>query len=398
MIERRLDARIAGLLERFPAVALCGPRQCGKTTLAHTIAEGRPSVYLDLELPSDLAKISDPETYLAAHEGELAILDEVQRVPELFAPLRGIIDRRKRKGMRTGQFLLLGSASLDLLQQSSESLAGRIAYTELAPFDLLETGGSARTLWVRGGFPDSFLAAGDRESLEWRDSFIRTYLERDIPALGPRIPAETLDRFWRMLAHNHGQILNAMKLAGSLGVSGQTVARYLDLMVDLLLVRRLLPWESNEGKRLVRAPKVYVRDSGVLHALLGIRGLEDLLGHPVAGASWEGFVIENILNAVRFKHSAHFYRTSAGAEIDLVLDGGPASRWAIEVKLSTGSPLPGKGFHYGCQDIGATHKFAVYPGEERYRAANGVIVTPLRDLMLELAAPEGAATTRRAGR
>ena len=385
MIARSIRSRLLGSLGQFPAVALLGPRQCGKTTLATGIADSRRNAVFDLELPSHRAKLSDPELYLAGHEKSLVILDEVQRAPELFASLRGIIDQRRRKGMRAGQFLLLGSASMELLRQSTESLAGRLDTVELAPFHLLETRASVDKLWVRGGFPSSYLATSGARSLHWRDALIRTYLERDIPALGPRIPAETLYRFWRMLAHNQGQLLDAQKLAGSLGVSGQTVARYLDLLVDLLLVRRLPPWMANEGKRLVKSPKVYVRDSGLVHALLEIEDREALLGHPVAGASWEGFVIENVLAAARFRHRASFYRTAHGAEIDLVLEVRSKERWAIEVKRSIGSPAPGKGFYIGCEDVKATRRFVVYPGKERYEIGQGTVVMPLPDLLAEVA-------------
>jgi predicted AAA+ superfamily ATPase len=242
------------------------------------------------------------------------ILDEIQRIPELFATLRGVIDRRREQGVRSGQFLLLRSASHALLQQTSEFLAGRIVYAELSPFHLRETGRLAmNTLWVRGGFPESFLAPSDRRSRDWRTSFIRTYLERDIPTLGPRIPSETLYRFWRMLGHNQGQIFSASRLASSLGVSGQTVTRCLDLLVDLMLARRLEPWRATGSKRLVRSPKTYVRDSGVHHALLDIPDLEALFGHPVAGPSWEGFVIESILAVTRFRFRPYFYRTARGS-------------------------------------------------------------------------------------
>lgn len=353
----------------------------------------RPTVYLDLESPSGAAKLADPELYFSPHEGSLMVLDEIQRVPELFAPLPSIIDRRKRKGMRAGQFLILRSASLELLRQSSESLAGRIGFLELTPFQALEVTGEIDTLWVRGGFPESYLASSDGESLDWRESFLRSYLERDIPMLGPRIPAETLRRFWTMLAHEQGQMLNAQKLASSLGVSGQTAGRYLDLLVDLLLVRRLPPLEANGVKRLIRSPKVYVRDSGMVHALLSIENREDLLGHPVAGPSWEGFVIENILAATQFRYTPYFFRTSNGAEIDLILDTGK-HRYAIEVKRSIANPEPSKGFHIGCDDIGATQRFVVYPGAERYMIREKTVVTPLRMLLEELAAPEGGKVKR----
>lgn len=257
------------------------------------------------------------------------ILDEVHRVPQLFQSLRGLIDRGRRRGNKTGRFLLLGSASIDLMQQSSETLAGRIAYLELAPLDVLEANKNDK-LWIRGGFPDNYLANNDAKSFDWRVNFIRTYLERDVPQLGPRIPAETLRRFWVMLAHCQGGLLNAAALARGLGVDGKTIARYLDLLVDLLLVRRLQPWHKNTGKRLVKSPKVYVRDSGVNHALLGLTDKEDVLGHPVAGASWEGFVLENLIGAAPDRTDASFYRASGGAEIDLLLTPPGHKPWAIE--------------------------------------------------------------------
>jgi predicted AAA+ superfamily ATPase len=390
VIARAAQPRVQELLADFPAVALLGPRQAGKTTLARALADAVPekAVYLDLELPSDRAKLSDAELYLSAHADRLVILDEIQRAPGIFQVLRGVIDQRRRKGIRAGQFLLLGSASMDLLQQSAESLAGRIAYLELTPFVLPEVAslgpGAADRLWVRGGFPDSYLAADDSSSFRWRSAFIQTYLERDIPALGPRVPAETLHRFWRMLAHNQGQLLNAARLAAGLGVSGQTVARYLDILVDLLLVRRLPPWTANLAKRLVRSPKVFVRDSGVLHALLGLTDQEQLLGHPVAGSSWEGFAIENLLASAPASATAWFYRTAAGAEIDLLLEFGPRRLWAVEVKRSL-NPRPAKGFHLACEDVKATHRFVVYPGKERYRLDPSTEAVPLSALLGEAA-------------
>ena len=373
MIERHLHKTVLDRLELFPAVALLGPRQVGKTTLAEHIASACPSVYLDLESPSDRSKLADPTRYLQEHEDKLVVLDEVHRVPELFQTLRGLIDKGRRRGHKTGRFLLLGSASMDLLRQSGESLAGRIAYVELPPLGVLEVAEAERErLWVRGGFPDSFLADDDRHSMLWRDYFIKTYLERDIPDLGPRIPAETLHRFWTMLAHCQGGVFNAAQIARSLAVDGKTVARYLDLMVDLLLVRRLRPFHANVGKRLVRSPKVYVRDSGVTHALLGIADREALFGHPVSGTSWEGFVIENLIAAVPDRTLASFYRTSAGAEIDLVLEfPGLTEKWAIEIK-STLSAKPTKGFYNALKDIQPDKTFVVYAGDERYPVSEGV--------------------------
>ena len=385
MIARRLHARLRDLLADYPAVALIGPRQVGKTTLALEIAEVVDSVYLDLESPADLARLSDPELYLADHEDRMVILDEVHRLPGLFRSLRGLIDRGRRRGRRAGRFLLLGSASVDLLRQSGETLAGRIAYLELGPFDVLEVGESDQdALWVRGGFPDSFLAADDRRSLEWRENFIRTYLERDVPQLGPRIPAETLRRFWVMLGHTQGGVLNAAALARGLGVSGRTVSRYLDLMVDLLLVRRLTPWRRNVGKRLVKSPKVYVRDSGIVHALLGLASKEDIVGHPVVGASWDGYVIETLLSVAPDPAEASFYRSAGGAEIDLVLTLPGRGPWAIEVKRSL-DPRPRRGYHSACEDVRPEAKFVVYPGDERYRIADDIEAVTVLDLANEVA-------------
>lgn len=372
MIARHLDAVIADLLTRHPAVGLLGPRQAGKTTLALALCENRPSLYLDMESPDDRAKLSEPAEFLSRHEDKLVVLDEVQRAPGLFAALRGVIDRGRRKGRGNGRFLLLGSASLDLLQQSAESLAGRVIYAELGPLHIGETGPeTAERLWVRGGFPPSFLAKNDAASLEWRRAFIRTYLERDIPQLGPRVPTETLRRFWTMLAHEQGGCINAAKLAAALGVSGQTVGRYLDLLCDLLLVRRLAPWAVNTGKRLVRSPKVYVRDSGLVHALLGLGTADDLLGHPVAGMSWEGWALESLLAVAPAGSEAFFYRTGAGAEVDLVLELKPGRRWVFEFKRSK-APVLARGFHEACKDLAPEKKFLVFPGTEGFPMGNGV--------------------------
>jgi predicted AAA+ superfamily ATPase len=366
MLPRRLGASLNHLLTHSPAVVLLGPRQVGKTTLALEIGEKRPSVYLDLEDNTDRVKLSDPVRYFADHERDLVILDEVHRLPELFQCLRGVIDRGRRRGKPNGQFLLLGSAAIDLLKQSGESLAGRISYLELGPFDPLEVASAKlETLWVRGGFPRSFLADSDELSLAWRRDFIRTYLERDIPQFGSRIPAETLRRFWTMLAHNQSQLLNAASLAGGLGVDGKTVASYLDLLVDLLLVRRLPAWHRNVGKRLVKSPKVYVRDSGLAHALLGIRDKESLLGHPVVGPTWESFVIETLITTAPDGTEAHFYRTATGHEIDLVLTLPGGKLWAIEIKRSSATGVE-RGFHLACADLKPDKRFVVYSGTERF--------------------------------
>jgi predicted AAA+ superfamily ATPase len=385
MIDRRARPQLLQLLREYPAVALLGARQAGKTTLALEVAASYPSVYLDLESAADRARLSDPELYLADHEDELVILDEVHRLPGLFQSLRGLIDRGRRRGRKASHFLLLGSASIDLMRQSGETLAGRIAYLELTPFDVLEVGTDARDLlWVRGGFPDSFLAADEGTSMRWRQNFIRTYLERDVPQLGPRIPAETLRRFWTMLAHNQGGLFNAAALARGLGIDGKTVARYLDLMVDLLLVRRLPAWHKNVGKRLVKSPKVYVRDSGVTHALLGLTGKEDLLGHPVVGQSWEGFVIENILSVAPDRTEASFYRSSGGAEIDLVLSLPGQGSWAIEIKRSL-DPRPARGFHHACDDVKPEARFVIYPGVERFAISADVEAISLSELAEHIA-------------
>ncbi len=366
MIKRERYKTVLDHLAIFPAVALLGPRQVGKTTLAKDIAADRESIYLDLENPRDRNKLSDTNRYLEEHEDKLVILDEVHRIPELFQTLRGSIDRGRRKGIRTGRFLLLGSASMDLLKQTGESLAGRIAFVNLPPFGVLEVRTENKEkLWMRGGFPDSFLMESDHHSMMWRDNFIKTYLERDIPDLGPRIPAETLHRFWTMLAHSQGSVLNAAQLARSLAVDGKSIARYLDLMVDLLLVRRLRPYYANVKKRLVKSPKVYIRDSGVVHNLLGIPDREALFGHPVVGASWEGFVIDNLLSVVREGTLPSFYRTSAGAEIDLILEfPGLSKKWAIEIK-SGSTPKPAKGFYNAIEDVEPDKSFVVYAGDER---------------------------------
>ena len=366
MLPRRLNLQLMSTLRHTPAVVLLGPRQVGKTTLAMEVAKQRSSVYLDLEDERDRVKLSDPALYLADHDKELVILDEVHRLPELFQQLRGIIDKGRRSGKANGRFLLLGSAAMDLLRQSGESLAGRISYLELGPFDALEIDtGAVEKLWVRGGFPRSFLAESDELSLRWRRNFIRTYLERDVPQFGPRIPAETLRLFWTMLAHNQAQILNAANLAQSLGVNGKTVAGYLDLLVDLLLVRRLPAWHRNAGKRLVKSPKVYVRDSGLAHALLGIRDWEELLGHPVVGQTWESFVIETLIGAAPEGTEAHFYRTSNGTEIDLILTVPGGKLWAVEVKRRS-APKIERGFHSACADLNPHKRFVVYPGADRF--------------------------------
>lgn len=372
MLTRRALNLVRDGLSRQATVALLGPRQVGKTTLALQIAEEQGALYLDLEDPREREKLSDPSSFLETHENELVILDEIHRVPELFQALRGLVDRGRRRGKRTGRFLLLGSASIDLLRQSGESLAGRISYVEMTPLTSLEIkSADEESLWIRGGFPDSFLAAGDRESLAWREDLIRTYLERDIPLFGPRVPAETLRRFWTMLAHSQGGLHNASRYAVSLEVSGQTVNRYTDLLVDLLLVRRLQSYHVNVGKRLVKSPKVYIRDSGLVHALLNLPDRNALLGHPVVGGSWEGFVIENLMSASPPRTVPGFYRTTGGAEVDLVLELPGGERWAIEIKRNT-IGKPARGFYQACQDLQPAKRFVVHGGADRYSIGEGI--------------------------
>lgn len=380
MIERRLFKNVITHLEQFPAVALLGPRQVGKTTLAHLIAKQRPSIYLDLEKSSDLTKLQDPYSYLTYNETKLVILDEVQRLPNIFQILRSLIDEGKQKGLKKARFLLLGSASIELIQQKSESLAGRISYLELSPLDVIEIpANDYDKLWLRGGFPDSFLSINNNISFIWRENFIKTYLERDIPLLGPRIPAETLRRFWTMLAHCQGSLLNSAQLARSLAIDGKTVARYLDLFVDLLLVRRLEPFYANVSKRLVKSPKVYLRDPGILHALLQIQNNDDLLSNPIVGASWEGFVIESILNILPSSSQAFFYRTQAGAELDLIISMPKNETWAIEIKKSSSFKLE-KGFYSALDVIKPTRTFVVYNGQERYPVGNNIEAIGLQEL------------------
>lgn len=385
MIPRRLLDNLESALVEAPAVALLGPRQVGKTTLALAVAQSRTAIYLDLESEADRAKLAEPELYLSQHQDKLVILDEIQRTPQLFQSLRGLIDTGRRHGRGTGRFLVLGSASIDLLRQSSESLAGRIRYLELAPLDAAEAGRERLdALWLRGGFPQSLLAVSDGASLRWRVDFIRTYLERDIPQLGPRIPAETLRRLWTMLAHQQGGLLNAAVLARALAVDGKTVASYLDLLVDLLLVRRLAPWHGNLRKRLVKSPKVYVRDSGLVHALLGIGDREALLAHPVAGGSWEGLAVESLIAAAPSGTEAHFYRSAAGAEIDLLLQlPGRRAPWAIEIKRGL-APKIERGFHLACETVEPERRRVVYGGVERFPLAENVEAVALNALCEEL--------------
>ena len=388
MINRQVLSQLQNKLQQAPAVVLLGPRQVGKTTLALEAARYWPqdSVYLDLERPADRMKLDDADGFLRMQGDKLVILDEIHRMPGLFEILRGIIDERRRSGQRFGHFLLLGSASLDLMQQSSETLAGRVAYLEVTPILALELQGqdlSTDALWLRGGFPDSLLALDDAASFSWREDFVRSYLQRDVPMFAPRLPAETVGRLWTMLAHQQGALMQQSRLASSLGISNPAVARYVDLLVDLQLVRQLRPWSGNVGKRLVKTPKVYVRDSGLVHALLGLRTLNDLVGHPVCGPSYEGFCIENLIAAAGPQCTPYTYRTHAGAELDLVLERAGKPWAAIEIKRST-APTLGRGFEVACTDLGIENRYVVYPGTQSFPMRHGAMAMGLPDLMAAL--------------
>ena len=370
-------------IAQYPAIALLGARQIGKTTLAQEIGKTQPSLYLDLESPEDLLKLTDPESFLNDHSDKLIILDEIQRAPDLFMPLRGIIDRNRRQGRKSGQFLLLGSASMDLLRQSSESLAGRISYLEMSGLNYLEIEQqktAQQRLWLRGGFPDSYLATSDDAAMDWLENLIRTYLERDIPQMGFRIPATRLRRLWTMLAHMQGEMVNYSKLATNLEVDSKTVTYYIDILTDLLLVRKLEPFHANVKKRLVKSPRYYIRDSGLVHRLLGIDHFDALLSNPVLGKSWEGFVIENILSILPRRAETYFYRTAAGAEVDLVVKLSSSETIAIEIKHGS-SPKLGKHFHQTCKDIGATKKYVIYGGDEMFSIGNDTQIISLARFM-----------------
>lgn len=384
MIPRQLQKQVETALSRRAAVLLVGPRQSGKTTLSLELARRGDAVYLDLEDQDDRSRLEEPRLFLDALEDRLVVFDEIHRAPELFASLRGVIDRGRRRGKGIGRFLILGSASIDLLRQSGESLAGRVESLELMPLSLLEIEDSLsarNALWLRGGFPQSWLAASDGDSLVWRRNFIRTYLERDIPQFGPRVPATTLERLWTMLAHRQGSLLNVSTLARALETSARSIGRYIDLFADLMLLRRLPPLHANVGKRLVKSPKTYVRDSGLVHSLLGISSLEELAGHPVIGESWEGFVIETLLGQLPWPTHASFYRTVTGAEIDLVLDFPGGQRWAIEIKRSLSAKVS-RGFHMALADIAPSRAFVVHAGDDRYPLSKTVEAIGVRELAI----------------
>jgi len=387
MINRWITSRLEQTVGRTPAVALLGARQVGKTTLAQVLARDRPSIYLDLESPEDLVKLSDPTAFLGLHSDKLVILDEIQRAPDLFMVLRGLIDKNRQAGQKDGQFLVLGSASMDLLRQSSESLAGRISYIELTGLNILEVPAhkpaDIQRLWLRGGFPESYLSGTDALGMLWLENLIRTYLERDMPQLGFRVPANRLRRLWTMLAHLQGETVNFSSLAGNLEVDSKTVSHYLDILVDLLLVRRLEPWYANVKKRLVKSPRFYIRDSGILHRLLGIADYEALLSNPVVGKSWEGFAIENILSVLPGGAEAYFYRTAAGAEIDLLLSLPNKELWAIDIKKGT-APRITRGFHQACADVQATHKYVVYGGDDEFPVQHDTTMISLQKIVRKL--------------
>lgn len=387
-LSRHIETTVRARLAAGPAVVLLGPRQVGKTTLARRIAADWPAgaVYLDLERPADRLRLAEADAYLREQQGKLVVIDEIQHAPDLFQTLRGIIDERRTAGDRCGHFLLLGSAALELMRQAAESLAGRVAYLDLAPLSLDETtpaGIDENTLWLRGGFPESLLAADDRASLDWRRDFIRSYLERDVPMFAPRLPAATVGRLWSMLAHLQGTPLNQARLAGSLGISAPAVGRYIDLLADLKLVRRLPPWTGNLDKRLTKAPKLYIRDSGLVHALLELETRDQLLGHPVAGQSYEGMVVENLIEAAGERRTACYFRTADGAEIDLVLEHGGRPEMAIEVKRSS-APSPDRGFGIACDDLGIVQRYVVYPGGERFPLRQGAQAIGLGELLHSL--------------
>jgi predicted AAA+ superfamily ATPase len=378
MIKRLLQKRVEKSLMRYPVVGILGSRQVGKTTLAKMIKDRmkRKIIYLDLELPSDLNKLQDPELYLSRFGDTLVIIDEIQRMQSIFPLLRALVDRRRT----AGRFLILGSASPELIRHSSESLAGRIIYHELSPFSLSEIDSEGiQKLWLRGGYPASYLSRSNDNSFTWREAFIKTYLEMDIPQLGIRIPAEQLRRFWTMIAHSHGQLWNASKIAGSLGISAPTVRSYLDILEETFIVRQIQPYHSNIKKRLIKSPKVYIRDSGLLHALLNIRTTEDLHGHPSLGSSWEGFIVEQILGILPERWQAYFYRTGAGAEIDLVLFDSKHKPVAIEIKYSV-SPKVDRGFWNAYEDLSCKKGYVVYPGIESYPLGKNVVTLPVKDL------------------
>jgi predicted AAA+ superfamily ATPase len=388
MIYRNQQQELITALDQMPIVALLGPRQVGKTTLSLAILPTlqKSAIYLDLEKEADQRKLADPSYFLGQFNGQLVVLDEVQRMPDLFLVLRSIVDERRREGERTGHFLLLGSASKELVQASSETLAGRIRFLESHPFtatELWDYEKSAYHLdrhWFRGGFPDSYLAISDLESWRWRADFVQTYLEKDIPSMGLGVSTTQLSRFWSMLAHFHGQQVNLSSIARSLGLSHTSIKNYLDLLTDFYMVRQLKPWAGNLKKRLVKSPKIYFRDTGILHKLLQISEYDVLLGHPMLGASWEGFMVEQILAVLDDRWSCSYYRTSTQVELDLVLQTPKNETWVVEIKRGT-MPKLGRGFFEACQDVGAVRRFVLCNTTEHLVLARDTEQIGLLDLI-----------------
>ena len=365
---------ITKILELFPVAALLGPRQCGKTTLARIIAEKNPSTFFDLENPVDVARLSAPMSVLENIKG-LVIIDEIQRKPELFELLRVLADRADNPA----KFLILGSASPDMVKGASESLAGRIGFTDLSGFNLWEAGVENRdSLWVRGGFPNSFLAPDDNGSMVWRGNFIRTFLERDIPQLGISIPSETLRRFWTMIAHYHGRVWNAAQFARSMGTSEITARRYLDILAGAYMVRVLPPWFENLRKRQVKAPKIYIRDSGIFHALLQLENLSDIQGHPMLGSSWESFALEHVVGAFN-NRDIYFWATHAGAELDLLVMS-KGKRYGFEFKYAD-APGTTRSMRTAINDLSLEHLWVVYPGKEEYALDEAISVIPVSGIL-----------------
>jgi len=375
---RKLESLVLKDLKIFPCVAILGPRQCGKSTLAINLSKVLTNlVYFDLENPSDLRKLDDPLFYFERNQDKIICLDEIQRIPEFFPVLRSILDKNRKKG----QVIILGSASEELIRQSSESLAGRISYIELTPFLLSEIYNGFDDMvkiWQRGGFPDSYLADDEYSSTRWRVNFIRTFLERDIPQLGINIPSKNIGRLWRMCAHSHGQVLNSSRLGESMGLSYHTINHYLNILEQTFMIRLLPPYHANLKKRLIKSPKIYIRDSGILHSLLDVESFDELMGNPIYGHSWEGFVIENILSEMQ-GYRGYFYRTANGSEIDLIIEKG-SKRIAIECKSSS-APVVTNGFYNALNDLGIDDAWIIAPVKESYIIKGNVKVASLNEFL-----------------
>ena len=380
MYPRTLKKTLLQTLKKQPAVALLGARAVGKTTLAMELSQEVPSIYLDLTEPEDLLKIRSMPHYFEAHKHKLIILDEIQRYPHLLEPLRNVIYRGSREGLKYGRFLVLGSASKKLKKYSADLLAGRVAYLQLAGLTPLETsalyGEDLLKLWFRGGFPESYDAKNHHESHEWRRHLITTYLNRDIPQLQPTLPTHTLTRLWTLLAHHQGALWNPTKIAAPLSLPSAVVEHYIHTMQDLLLLRSLQPWHENVKKQVVRAPKIYIRDSGLLHALMNITDPKILKQHTIMGNSWEGFVIEQIISSLPSSLLPYFYRTTSGDEIDLLLVYNLSDFWALEIKAAT-APKVKKGFHNACEDLSIKRKFVIYNGKKTYSLEQGTTAISL---------------------